>query len=176
MTQLSEKINRLKLLLWGTLLTTLVLSGGCSKDSNNSSLTGNWVGVSFTTSIPVDENHDGTANTDLTREMDCLSMEAEFTTHGNFSITSTDVSYEVEIVNGEVVLVPTGCGSYTETGGWSLDAASTLLSLEFEVAGNPETTTVDVQIDLSNDKLIMKNLLYSEDSVRITYSVEFNKL
>lgn len=148
---------------------------GCSKNSDDTLLPGKWVGVSFTTSAPVDENLDGTANTDLTLEMDCLSMEAEFTPRGNFSITSTDVTYEVEIVNGEVVLVPTGCGSYTETGKWTLDAASTLLSLAFEVAGNPQTTTVDVQIDLSDDALIMKDLLYSQDSVKITYAVEFRK-
>jgi len=175
MTKQAGKTHHSKLLLWSTILFLLTGIISCSKDSDNSLLTGKWVGVSFTTSVPVDENNDGTANTDLSLEMDCLSMEAEFTSRGNFSITSTDVTYEIEIVNGEVVLVPTGCGSYTETGNWNLDAASTLLSLEFEVAGNPQTTTVDVQVDFTDNTLIMKDLLYSEDSVRITYAVEFRK-
>jgi len=171
----SEKPHHSKLFLWSIFLFLLIGIVGCSKDNDNSLLPGKWVSVSFTTSVPVDENADGTANTDLSLEMDCLSMEAEFTSRGNFSITSTDVTYEIEFVNGEVVLFPTGCGSYTEKGNWNIDAASTLLSLEFEVAGNPQTTAIDVQIDLTDNSLIMKDLLYSEDSVRITYAVEFRK-
>lgn len=156
------------------LFIILAFLAGCSKDSEEP-LVGNWTAVSFTTSLPVDENDDGTAHTDLYDEIECVSMEASFTERGNFSIVSTDQTYEVQIVNGEVKLIPTGCGSYTEKGRWTLNAASDLLSLEFVIDGNPETTVVDVPVELSTDRLLMKELLFSEDSVRITYSVEFVK-
>ncbi len=156
------------------IIFTVTLLAGCSKDSEKP-LVGNWTAVSFTTSLPVDENGDGIALTDLYDEIECVSMEASFTERGNFSIVSTDQTYEIEIVNGEVKLIPTGCGAYTEKGRWTLNAASTLLSLEFVVDGNPETTVVDVPVEISPERLVMKELLFSEDSVRITYSVEFLK-
>lgn len=157
------------------LLIALITLAGCVKEDINSPLVGEWTGISFTTSVPVDVNQDGVANTDLMQEMNCVSMEAKFTGSGNFSIISTDETYDISFVDGKVVLTPTGCGSYTEIGNWSLNDASTQLSLEFTIAGKDEPTIVDVQIDLTDQILVMKDLFYDDDSLLITYSVEFRK-
>lgn len=156
------------------LLATLAAMFSCSDDELNSPLTGTWEGVSFTASEAVDENQDGVAHTDLKEENDCVSMEAEFTSHGRFSITSSDISYDISIVNGEVVLTPKGCVSTTESGHWSLDANATMLILEFDIEGKDDPTVVNIQIELSDQNLVMKDLLYSEDPP-ITYTVEFHK-
>lgn len=155
------------------ILFTVILSG-CSDNEIDSPLVGNWKGVRFTASEPVDENGDGNTHTDLKKEMDCVSMEAKFTGKGNFTITSTDATYDIQIVNGEVVLIPTGCSSIDETGKWSLNANDTLLFLEFKIQGKDEPTIVEVQIELSARSLLMKDLLFNDDG-SITYSVEFEK-
>lgn len=152
----------------------LLLVFACSKDEFDSPLTGEWEGVSFIASEPVDENGDGEAHTDLLQEIECVSMKAEFTSHGRFSIISTDASYDVQIVNGEVVLIPNGCTGTTETGHWTLNDNSTVLSLEFDIPGKDEPTLVEINIELSATRLVMKDLLFSEDPL-ITYSVEFEK-
>lgn len=156
-------------------LCVLLFFFACSKDEINSPLTGEWTAVSFTTSEPVDENQDGVAHTDLKQENACVSMEADFTTHGRFSITSGDAAYKVEIVDGKVVLIPDGCTSTTETGHWSLNENSALLFLEFDIPGKEEPTLVEVKIELTEKRLVMKELLYSENPL-ITYSVEFRKM
>ena len=167
--RLQKKSNGILLVL------ILVLFFSCSKDEEfNSPLVGNWNGISYTTSAPVDENMDGTAHTDLKQEMECVSIKASFTSRGNFTITSAEDTYDIDIINGEVILTHTGCSSYEENGTWSLNESNTLLYLEFEIPGNPETTLVEVQIELSENHLVMKNLDYSEDG-SITYTVEFER-
>jgi len=156
-------------------LSALLFFFACSKDEINSPLTGEWMAVSFTTSEPVDENQDGVAHTDLKQENDCVSIEADFTTHGRFSIISSDAAYKIEIVDGKVVLIPDGCTSTTETGHWSLHEDSTLLFLEFDIPGKDEPTLVEVKIELTEQRMVMKELPYSEDPL-ITYSVEFRKM
>lgn len=153
----------------------LALLLGCSDDTIDSLLVGNWEGISFTTSVPVDENNDGEKNTDLKQEMDCISMEAEFTAAGRFSLVSTDATYDIEIVNGEVVLVPTGCTNITETGHWTLNSRSTLLQLGFSIPGKDEPTLVDVPIELTENRLVMKDLFFSDDEGLVTFTVEFRR-
>lgn len=165
------KQTLLKIVKW-TLVTTLLLVFACSKDEINSPLVGTWTGVSFTASEPVDENLDGVAHTDLKEEMDCVSMEAVFTSRGNFSLTSTDATYDVQVIDGKVVLVPTGCSRSTESGNWSLNELETLLTLSFEIAGKDEPTVVEIPIELSASRLVMKELLFSENPL-VTFTVEF---
>lgn len=144
----------------------------CSKDEINSPLVGTWQGVSYFASEPVDENMDGESHSDLTEEMDCVSMEAEFTSSGRFSITAYDATYDVQVINGEVVLIPTGCDSTTENGSWSMNETSSVLYLEFEISGKDDPFLVEIQIELSDQRLVMKNLPFSDDG-SITYTVEF---
>lgn len=147
----------------------------CSKDEINSPLNGEWTAVSFITSEPVDENQDGVANTDLKLENDCVSMKADFTSRGRFSIVSSDAAYKVEIIDGKVVLIPDGCTSTSETGHWSLNENSTLLLLEFDIPGKDEPTLVEVKIELTDQRLVMKELPYNNGG-SITYTVEFEKV
>jgi len=162
--------NPIRLLL----LFAFVVLAACSDDELNSPIVGDWEGISFTTSIPVDENGDGTAHVNLEEEMDCVAMKAGFTARGNFSITSYEASYNIDIVDGEVILTHTGCSSIDETGNWTLNDASTVLYLEFIVAGKNEPTLVEVSVDLSDRQLIMKNLPFSEDG-SVTYTIEFER-
>ena len=155
-------------------LFLIALIFGCNDNEIDSPIVGNWVGVNFTASEPVDENGDGTAHTDLKQELDCVSMEASFSGKGNFTITSADATYDIQIVDGEVILIPTGCNSIEETGKWSLNANDTVLLLEFKIPGKDEPTIVEVQIELSAQSLFMKDLLFNDDG-SITYSVEFEK-
>ncbi len=163
--------NRLRADKW-ILAAFLLLAIACSKDEINSPLVGTWKGVSYTASEAVDENMDGESHADLTEEMDCVSMEAEFSSSGQFSITSSDATYDVQVINGEVVLIPTGCDSTTETGSWSMNETSSVLYLEFEISGKDEAFLVEIQIELSEQRLVMKNLPFSDDG-KITYTVEF---
>ncbi len=156
------------------LLTVFVI--GCSKDKTESELTGNWEAVKFTTSIPVDENLDGIKNTDLKQEMDCVSMKANFSSNRKFTLESTDITYDITIVDGKVVLTPKGCGVQNENGTWAINDASTILMLDFIVAGKEETSSLDIAIELSKNKLILKDLFFKEeDSATITYTVEFQR-
>lgn len=167
-THLSLKDFRLPLLGF------ILIMAACSKDELNSPLVGKWEGVSFTTSQPVDENMDGTAHTDLTEEMECVKLEASFSASGNFTISSAEDTYDIDIVNGEVILTHTGCSNFEENGSWNVNETNTELYLEFKVAGNPEVTFVDVRIELSENQLIMKDLFYNEiDEEIITYTVIF---
>ena len=50
-----------------------------------------------------------------------------------------------------------------------------MLYLEFKIPGNPEPVFVDVQIELAENQLVMKDLLYSDDEKLITYSVIFSR-
>lgn len=156
------------------LFATLVILAACSKEEAETPLVGDWEGISFTTSEAVDENSDGTSHTDLYEEMDCVSMTASFTARGNFTFTSTDATYDIDIINGEVVLTPTGCTPIDETGKWSLNDAETILYLEFSVPGKDDPTIIEVQIELSDQKLILKDLWFADDG-SITYAVEFKR-
>jgi hypothetical protein len=156
-------------------LALLVLLG-CSKDKIDSYINGQWEAVSFTTSEPVDENMDGVKNTDLKLEMDCVTMNANFSSDGNFTLESTDVTYDITYVDGKVVLKPTGCGVQTEKGTWSVNESTTVLFLEFKVEGKDETTAVDVNIELSENRLVLKDLFYKEDTETITYTIEFKRI
>ncbi len=154
----------------------LLLMISCSKDKIDSPITGKWEAISFTTSIPVDANMDGTKNTDLKKEMGCVSMDANFSSSGKFTLESTSVTYDISVVNGEVVLKPSGCGVQKENGTWSIDESSTQLFLEFVVAGKDETTPLTVEIELSQDRLVMKDLYYKEvDLETVTYTIEFKR-
>ena len=62
----------------------------------------------------------------------------------------------------KLFLAHTGCSDVQEKGSWSINEINTLLYLEFKVPGNPESTLVEVEIELTNDQLIMKDLFYSE--------------
>ena len=157
------------------IMATLLIIAACSKDEISSPLVGKWEGISFTTSAPVDENKDGIAHTNLKEEMECVSMEAGFSSGGNFTITSTEDTYDIEIVNSEVVLTFKGCSDAEENGRWSLNENNTMLYLEFKIPGNPEPVFVDVQIELAENQLVMKDLLYSDDEKLITYSVIFSR-
>ncbi len=152
----------------------LFLFFACSKDENDSPLVGKWNAVSFMASEAVDENGDGETNIDLSEEIDCVAMEASFTAAGRFSIISSDATYDVQIVDGKVVLVPTGCSSTTETGHWTTNESSTILYLEFDIAGKEDPYLMEIQIEVSNDWLVLKDLSYSDDG-SITYTVEFEK-
>ena len=156
-------------------LALLVLLG-CSKDKIDSVINGKWEAVSFTTSAPVDENMDGIKNTDLKKEMDCVTMKANFSSNGDFTLESTDVTYDITYVDGEVVLNPTGCGVQTEKGTWSVNESTTVLFLEFKVDGRDETTPVNVSIELSENRLVLKDLFYKEDLETITYTIEFKRI
>jgi len=153
----------------------LVLFFSCSKNDVDSPLVGTWQGLSYIASEPVDENGDGVAHADLSEEMNCVLIEADFTSEGNFSLTSSDATYDVQIVDGKVVLVPTGCTSTSETGSWTLNETSDVLHLAFEVAGKDEPYLMDIQIVLSEQQLIMNDLPYNDDGT-ITYTVEFQKI
>ncbi len=154
----------------------LIIVFGCSKDKIDSPINGKWEAISFTTSIPVDVNLDGTKNTDLKKEMSCVSMKANFSSRGNFTFESTSVTYDISVVNGEVILKPSGCGVQNENGTWKTDESLTQLFLEFIVEGNPEKTPLTVAIELSGDRLVMKDLYYKEvNSETVTYSIEFKK-
>ena len=154
----------------------LIFLIGCSKDEINSPINGKWEAFSFITSVPVDDNQDGVKNTDLKKEMECVAMEANFSSNGKFTLESTDITYDVAVVDGSVVLTPTGCGIQTENGNWSLNESSTILFLEFKVEGNPETTSVNVNIDLSENQLVFKDLLYKEKPELISYTIEFKRI
>ncbi|WP_340111894.1 hypothetical protein [Maribellus mangrovi] len=167
-------VSILKKVLRLLLFSTLVILVSCSKEESETLLVGDWEALSFITSEPVDENMDGTAHSDLSEEMDCVSMEASYTARGNFTITSYEATYDIEIVNGEVILTPTGCSPINETGKWSLNDAETILYLEFDVPGKDEPTLVDVQIELSEQILVMKGLPFSDDG-SITYTVELKR-
>lgn len=170
-----EKRFKLQHLRWCLLAGLLVLAA-CSKDEINSPLVGKWEGISFTASAPVDENMDGIAHTDLTEEMECAMMNASFSSSGSFTITSAEDTYDIDIVDGEVVLTHTGCSNVEEKGTWDINETNTMLYLEFKVAGNPESTIVEINIELSDNQLIMKDLFYSEnDEELITYTVIFSK-
>ncbi|HPF50697.1 MAG TPA: hypothetical protein PK335_03935 [Draconibacterium sp.] len=157
------------------LAAILVLFFSCSKDNMDSPLVGTWQGLSYIASEPVDENGDGEAHADLSEEMDCVLIEAEFTSQGNFLLTSSDATYDVQIIAGKVVLVPTGCTSTSENGSWTLNETSDVLHLQFEIAGNDEPYLMDIQIELSQQQLIMKDLPYNDDG-SITYTVKFEKV
>lgn len=156
------------------LFSMLVILASCSKDESETPLIGEWEGFSFITSEPVDENMDGTAHSDLFEEMDCVSIKASFTARGNFTVTSFEATYDIEVVDGEVILTPTGCSPVDETGKWNLNDIETILYLEFDVPGKDEPTLVDVQIELSEQILVMKGLPFSDDG-SITYTVEFKR-
>ena len=85
------------------LFVALLIQAACSKDEPDSPLVGKWEGISFTVSAPVDENMDGIAHTDLTEEMECAMMNASFSGSGSFTITSAEDTYDINIVDGEVV-------------------------------------------------------------------------
>lgn len=156
------------------LALVLLFIFACSKDETNSPLNGKWTGISYIASEPVDENGDGEAHADLSEEIDCVLIEAEFASHGNFTLISSDATYDVQIIDGKVVLVPTGCTSTSETGTWTLNETSDILYLEFEIAGKDEPFLMEVQIDLSEQFFVMKDLPYNDDG-SITYTVEFEK-
>ena len=154
----------------------LIIAVGCSEDKFDSPINGKWEAISFMISIPVDVNLDGTKNTDLKKEMDCVSMEANFSSSGKFTLESTSTTYDITVVNGEVVLTPSGCSVQKENGTWSIDESLTHLFLEFIVEGNPENTLLTIEIELLGDQLVMKDLYYDElDSETITYTVEFKR-
>lgn len=155
-------------------LILLLVAAGCSDNEINSPLVGEWEGIRFMASEPVDENGDSTAHTDLKEEMDCVSMQATFRSNGNFILTSYEATYDIDIVNGEVILTPTGCSPIEETGRWYLNESSSILSLEFNVPGKDAPTRVEVNIQLSAERLILINLPFSDDG-SITYSVEFQR-
>lgn len=157
------------------ILILIMFAVSCSKDKSDSILVGEWEATTFTTSVPVDENMDGIKDTDLKKEMDCVSMKARFLSNGKFSLESTNVTYDISIINGEVVLTPKGCGVEVETGVWSINQSSTMLYLEFTVDGKNESTPLDISINLSDDKLVFKDLFYDEDTQIITYTVEFKR-
>ena len=103
-------------------------------------------------------------------------MEANFSSSGKFTLKSTSVTYDISVVNGEVILTPSGCSAQTENGTWSIDESSTHLFLEFVVEGNPEKTLLTVEIELSGNQLVMKDLYYKEvDSETVTYTIEFRR-
>ena len=154
----------------------IILAVGCSKDKMDSLLVGNWEAITFTASIPVDENMDGIKNTDLKKEMDCVSMNVSFSANGKFILESTNVTYDISIVDGEVILSPNGCGVETERGTWDLNPSSTILYLEFMIEGKDKTTLLDVDIDLLENKLVLKDLFYDEDTEIVTYTVEFKRV
>ena len=159
----------------GLMAVVLLLSFACSKDEINSPLIGKWTGISYIASEPVDENLDGEAHADLQEEIDCVLIEAEFTSRSRFSLTSSDASYDVQVIDGKVVLVPTGCTSTSENGSWTLNETSDVLTLEFVIPGKDEPFLMNVQIDLSEQHFVMKDLPYNDDG-SITYTVEFEKV
>ncbi len=132
------------------LYSVLVIIVSCSKEESETPLVGDWEAISFTTSEPVDENGDGTSHTDLYEEMDCVLMEASFTSRGNFTTTSFDANYDIDIVDGEVILTPTGCTPFDENGKWSLNDTETTLYLEFQVPGKDDPTLVEVQVEITD--------------------------
>jgi hypothetical protein len=101
-------------------------------------------------------------------------MKASFTARGNFTITSSEATYNIDIIDGELLLTPTGCTTTNEIGKWSLNDASSVLYLEFDISGKDDPTSVEVQIELSDQKLVLKNLPFSKDG-SITYTVEFKR-
>jgi len=153
----------------------LVFFTGCSKDKIDSLITGKWEAVNFTTSVPVDENGDGIENTDLTKEMSCVSMHANFSSNGKFTLESTNVTYDITYVDGKVVLKPSGCGVQTEKGTWNMNETSTMLFLEFIIDGKDEPEPVDINIELSENRLVLKDLFYEETEETITYTIEFER-
>lgn len=157
------------------LFSFFVITVSCSKEESETPLTGDWEAISFTTSEPVDENGDGTSHTDLYEEMECVMMEASFTPRGNFTTTSFDATYDIDIVDGEVILTPTGCTPIDENGKWSLNDNETTLFLEFNVPGKDDPTLVEVQVEISAQRLVLKDLWFSDDG-SITYRVEFRKV
>ncbi|WP_167611377.1 DUF5004 domain-containing protein [Maribellus sediminis] len=157
------------------LFSVFVITASCSKEESETPLAGDWEAISFTTSEPVDENGDGTSHTDLFEEMDCVMMEASFTSRGNFTTTSFDATYDIDIVDGEVILTPTGCTPIDENGKWSLNDTETTLFLEFNVPGKDDPTLVQVQVEISAQRLVLKDLWFSDDG-SITYRVEFRKV
>lgn len=149
---------------------------GCSRDEIDSPINGKWEAISFTTSVPVDANMDGVKNTDLKKEMGCVSMEADFFSNGKFTLETTSVTYDISVVNGEVALKPSGCSSQKENGTWSTDDLYTQLFLEFIIAGKDETTPLTVEIELSENRLVMKDLFYKEiDGEIVTYTIVFER-
>lgn len=156
-------------------LILIIIAVSCSKDEIDSPLVGRWEAISFITSEPVDENMDGIKNSDLAKELDCIAMTIDFSASGKISIETNEVTYEITTVDGEVVVLPNGCGPITEHGTFSLNDASTKLFVDFIVEGSNETTPVTIDISLSDNQLILHDLIYEENPNTITYTVELKK-
>jgi hypothetical protein len=153
----------------------LAIAFSCSKDEIDSPLVGHWEATSFTASEPIDDNGDGIKNTDLIKELECISMAIDFSSKGKVSIETTEVTYDFTSVDGNLVLTPKGCGPLTEKGTWNNNDASTQLFIDFIVEGSTETTSLTIDISVTENRLVLKDLIFEESPKRITYTVELKK-
>jgi hypothetical protein len=158
------------------LLFIVFLITSCSKDEINSPLVGKWKGIEFTASVAVDENGDGVKNTDLKKELDCISMDLDFGGGGSVKIATTQVIYDVTVENGEVIITPKGCGEDIKRGTWEVNEAHTLLQFEFVFDASQEPDRVTVQMELTGNRLVLRNLIYADVEPPVFYTVELEKM
>lgn len=149
----------------------------CSKEEvSNDPLVGTWEATSFITSVPVDENGDGVKNTDLMEEVGCISMRCGFGINGSVSIESSHMTYEIDIVDGKVVMTPKGCEASTERGTWTVNDAYTQLAIDFVLDGSGALNSVSIDITLTESQLIMKDMVYEEGEEPVLYTIEFKRV
>ncbi|MGB3345257.1 MAG: hypothetical protein WBA61_15215 [Aequorivita sp.] len=130
-----------------SILFIAVLFASCSSDDDNDSaptIVGSWTLVELNAAIPVDLNNDGTADTNILKELPCFKGNGAFTADGKFLLTISSV--KAEEVNG--VLVYTCDGSIASSGTYVLNGNQLTTTTD---GPEPETTTTT--IDLTNEYL-----------------------
>lgn len=142
---------------------------------SDSLIVGKWEATDFFTSVPVDENKDEIKNTNLKEEVECIAMEINFRSNGALSIESTNMTYDISFENGEVILKPKGCEGEIQNGKWSINENSTLLFIEFNSSTNENPDVSNIDIELTNKQLILKDMVYEEGENPITYSIKFKR-
>ncbi|MEN8118286.1 MAG: hypothetical protein ABFS16_14970 [Bacteroidota bacterium] len=153
----------------------LIVLISCSENESDSPIVGSWEAISFVTSKPVDENEDGIKNTDLKKELDCIAMDIDFNAKGDINIETTQVKYDISVENGEVIVKPSGCGVENKNGTWDINKLNTKIYLEFIFDESQEPDRVTIDIELTEQQLVLKDMIYEEGDFPITYTVEFKR-
>ena len=130
-----------------SLLFIALLFASCSSDDDNDSppsIVGSWALVELNAAIPIDLNNDGTADSNILKELPCFTSNGAFTADGKFLLTITNV--KAEEVNG--VMVYSCDGSVSSSGTYVLNGNQLTTTTD---GPEPETTTTT--IDLSHEYL-----------------------
>ncbi|WP_299768729.1 DUF5004 domain-containing protein [uncultured Dokdonia sp.] len=128
-------------------ITLLAFTVSCSSDDDSSNsggeenLVGGWDLVAYTLDQPQDINFDGTESTDVLAQVPCFDASITFMSNGNFSSSTDEIDFDIDIVNEEAVI--TCIDPVLNSGTWELNGNDLTTVSE----GETETQTINFSGD-----------------------------